>query len=923
MRTYALDTETDYSKDYSVSEMDVWHYVNDPRFNCYMLTVCGDDGFEYAGKPEDFDWSLLDGEEVTLVSHNRAFDKHVVERLVELGKIPAFKPGAWWCSADCASYHGLPRALAGVCEHLFNIKPDKSVRDKMKGKDAGNLSEADAKELTNYAIEDARLCLKVWQTLSPTWPEHEHWLSAHTGDIGVRGLPVDIEALDAGIRHLNEVQITSEMKIPWADEAPPLSHKQLAIACREAGIEPPSSLAKDSEVCAAWEDKYGEQFPWVGAMRDYRRSNTLKAKLETMRARVRHDTGWSAFSLKYFGASTTGRWSGGGGWNVQNLGKGPILGVDMRSIIKAPPGKTFVVCDLSQIEPRVLAVCAGNRKLLDAVRNGYGTYEAHAVGYGIWNGEKGTLKKSNPKLYAASKAQVLALGYSAGPGRFMSMSPILTGGEYCPDAVESERAVMDFRARNPEITNLWRKLNDGLQRSINQDFELELPSRRVMRYRKITSVGGLTGLTVRGGKFMRTKLYGGLLCLSADTEVLTRDGWCKIMEVGCREVWDGEEWVCHTGLAYKGNKPTIERFGVRATPDHKFLTDKGWTPLVGCDTTLSYDNTFTPQTPVRPTHLAAQEPAGEHLRGTHCDRMRRDRREENAVAMSLLVREHSSETKQRAFPWNKTERAYALRALVPYFETAPAARNVHPRDVETPGLLRLEVYERSVRATVPPVLAQLRRAWDHGVPGVARIFRELLGGHGANLPGEPGPGPDQQRPRLLQAKLPMGYEEHQLPEQAGQHREEVQPAAGLPGAGIGKGDQTINSGVSAEQRVAVGENPEHPGELLEPVFDLLNCGPRNRFVVRGGPGLPVLTAHNCENLCQGTARDVFGFHMKLLHAEGLDIMWHVHDEVILLEDEDKAEETLARALEIMSIPPPWMPSIPLAAEGEITPIYKK
>jgi DNA polymerase len=78
-----------------------------------------------------------------------------------------------------------------------------------------------------------------------------------------------------------------------------------------------------------------------------------------------------------------------------------------------------------------------------------------------------------------------------------------------------------------------------------------------------------------------------------------------------------------------------------------------------------------------------------------------------------------------------------------------------------------------------------------------------------------------------------------------------------------------------------------------------------------------------ENLCQGTARDVFAFHMKLLHDEGFDIMWSVHDEVILLADENKAGATLARALEIMSIAPPWMPSIPLAAEGEITKVYKK
>ena len=36
------------------------------------------------------------------------------------------------------------------------------------------------------------------------------------------------------------------------------------------------------------------------------------------------------------------------------------------------------------------------------------------------------------------------------------------------------------------------------------------------------------------------------------------------------------------------------------------------------------------------------------------------------------------------------------------------------------------------------------------------------------------------------------------------------------------------------------------GSRLEPVYDLIDCGPRSRFVVRGSDGLPLIV-HNCTS----------------------------------------------------------------------------
>jgi len=79
-----------------------------------------------------------------------------------------------------------------------------------------------------------------------------------------------------------------------------------------------------------------------------------------------------------------------------------------------------------------------------------------------------------------------------------------------------------------------------------------------------------------------------------------------------------------------------------------------------------------------------------------------------------------------------------------------------------------------------------------------------------------------------------------------------------------------------------------------------------------------------ENASQALARDIFS-HMlceiyRLPHA---DLIMHVHDEVVVETDADKAEQVLSEIISIMSTPPPWIPDIPLAAEGTILTKYEK
>jgi DNA polymerase len=62
------------------------------------------------------------------------------------------------------------------------------------------------------------------------------------------------------------------------------------------------------------------------------------------------------------------------------------------------------------------------------------------------------------------------------------------------------------------------------------------------------------------------------------------------------------------------------------------------------------------------------------------------------------------------------------------------------------------------------------------------------------------------------------------------------------------------------------------------------------------------------------ANDLLRHTLKRLDEEGLDVVLHVHDEVVLEVPEADAEHAAARLVEIMCQPPEWAKGLPLNAE---------
>ena len=200
MITYAIDFESYYDSDCSITTLGPRGYFSHPQFDAYMVTVVGDDGFVYAGCPKQFDWSMLNGHVV--LSHNASFDESLYLYGVEVGWFSPCSPAEWHCTADMTAFLGLPRSLKNASAVAFGLEVSKTTRDNMKGRQWNLMTDEFKKEVTEYAIKDSELCLRLWQELSDRWPQTERDISELNRKVGQRGIPIDTALLKKNLEQI-------------------------------------------------------------------------------------------------------------------------------------------------------------------------------------------------------------------------------------------------------------------------------------------------------------------------------------------------------------------------------------------------------------------------------------------------------------------------------------------------------------------------------------------------------------------------------------------------------------------------------------------------------------------------------------------------------------------------------------------------
>jgi len=540
MSLWIIDFETYWDKQYSLSKIGAVAYTRDKRFDCYLLSVVKNGERVFLGHPRDFDFSLLVDQVVG--AHNMTFDGAVWRRLYELGiaKVDRTAAKELFCTADLAVFFQAPRDLKGASRELLGLAVSKEYRKKTIGKSGAELA-MDAETL-EAGTADAFAAYKLAEKYLPLWPEAEREISRLNREAGWYGVAIDKKKVDDAVESL-EAQLHHHLKyMVWADDADdtPLSVIKIREHGRKQGIPTPASFDSDDPAVEKWYEDY-KHIPWVIACRDYRRVNTFYKKILVLKNEAWQDTdgNWVySYQKKYFGAAT-GRFSGAGGFNMENMPKKEMFGIDIRSCFIARRGKRFLLGDYAQIEARLLLWAAGDLEFVKLIEELKNLYVAYLVKRG--KAEKTATKKTiGSDRYSATKAEVLGLGYGMGAKKYVVTALADYGVDMTLD--EATVAVQEYREANQLVCARWRYHDKFLHYSASQGdptHEIMLKSGRVLVYHNPISVQGkwpdgtpkreVKVQPERGGTHLGT--YGGKLTeneIQATARDVLRDAWIKI-----------------------------------------------------------------------------------------------------------------------------------------------------------------------------------------------------------------------------------------------------------------------------------------------------------------------------------------------------------------------------------------------------------
>ena len=442
----AIDYETFYStkEGYSLASMPTDAYCRDPRFDAYLVAICGnglwdrppedpertakcvyrelEDGRQlYIGRPEKFDgWARLDGR--ILLAHNASFDSVVTLELSARGLLPELHDVEWQCTADLASFLLAPRNLKGAMKVLMGKEVSKAVRAAMDGKHDYELDAHDYRDLVEYGGSDAVECHDLWLEYSAEWPEVERKISVQNRESIRRGVLVDREYAENALRELESYQARVLCEIPWTGEVNPKTgefYKAGSLpALRRAvvglGIKPPKSFKKDDPGFLDWLKDNGG-IPFIKARQTAVAVAMHVARIKGILSSL-DDRGNAHPSFLYFGAHT-GRFSGksdasGTNINMLNMPRKPVFsgdpnvfggkGVDIRGMYIPKPGHKFAVFDYSQIEARFALDFVGDDHMMAALKKEGNLYQANAVAMG-WCKSGEDIKHNAPDIYRLAK----------------------------------------------------------------------------------------------------------------------------------------------------------------------------------------------------------------------------------------------------------------------------------------------------------------------------------------------------------------------------------------------------------------------------------------------------------------------------------------------------------------------------------------
>lgn len=558
-----LDFETYYTPDYTLSKMTTADYVRDPRFE--TIGVGAKDGTQPAVwyTPEEFQRiaAAHPWDRTAVLAHHAHFDGLIAAHHYGI------KPALWFDTLSMArALHGAEvggslRALAE--RYAIGEKGNEVV--KALGKHREDFAPAEYAAYGAYCCNDAELAYNLFQTMGPYFPDSELWLIDTTIRMFTEpGFRVDEDLLTKFVAE-DQKRKQELLERSQVGKAGLMSNDKFAILLTEAGVDPPRKISP-STGNETW--AFAKSDPGMKALLDHEDDTVrwlaearvgVKSTINETRAGRLLSAGQAGRTvpiyLKYYGAHT-GRWSGGDKLNPQNFGRGGVL----RTALLAPP-EGIAAADSAQIEARVLAWLAGDRRLLelfaDPNRDIYAekgsdffskkiTKETHpnerqvskcmvlGMGFGMgWYKFAGEMQKgmmgAPPTTFSREAASALGVDVEAfrhSPDKMLrceEMPSRLPMDERAVHCAVAEALVRRYRQSSPEIVALWKKC-EGLLAAMLMSCQAELgpiratghclvlPNRMRLRYPGLKCEEG--DYSYMGGHRGKERIhtYGGSIC---------------------------------------------------------------------------------------------------------------------------------------------------------------------------------------------------------------------------------------------------------------------------------------------------------------------------------------------------------------------------------------------------------------------------
>ena len=491
MKICTVDLETYWAVGHSLTKMSPIAYCMHPDteiISC-AFKFGNDPTVVVFGEQAVIDYcNSVDWSQYWVVGHNMSgFDAMILSWRLGV------KPKLWGCTLAMARpIHAkdVGLSLAKLVAHYGLGYKDQSALIATKGKNLCDFSDDEIDEMRIYNAADVDQCyglllklipqtrkeevklidMTIRMLVEPTFESNSLLLANTLTEESVRKKAMLVEAA----RKMDVYEIGMDDDEAAAAALTVLSSAaKFAAFLRTIEVDVPTkvspttgkeipALAKTDEGFLALQEHDDPLVATAAAARLDAKSTILQTRIQAfMDASNAHPEKKVPIPLKYYGADTTGRWSGWG-YNPQNLPRvnpyNPRPSDALRRSLIAPAGHKVVVADLSGIELRV-------NHFLWQVPSSVAMYQAEP--------EKADLYKDfASRLYdidyddvtkvqrQVGKVAHLGLGFGAGYVTFQKVAKLMGGVDITED--ESRDIVDKWRDEYNEITVGWRTCHAAL-----------------------------------------------------------------------------------------------------------------------------------------------------------------------------------------------------------------------------------------------------------------------------------------------------------------------------------------------------------------------------------------------------------------------------------------------------------------------------